>query len=148
VLYTIEVKSVLTAADLRQAHESALQIDGFDYQPGFHDLFNEPVEGPIWKVIPTVFAFDSDLSASGRSEVDRYPDFEGPEPPLKGICVAGRGYWYWNPFRQQWMDWPRTYEFEEVVGYLSGVMNTYGRIAPTRGFLALQRYFTEVGYER
>jgi hypothetical protein len=51
VLYTIEVKSVLTAADLRQAYESALQIDGFEYQPGFHDITNEPVELPIWKVI-------------------------------------------------------------------------------------------------
>lgn len=147
VLYTIEVKSVLMAGDLRQAHESAQQIDGFEYQTGFHSLDNEPVDLPVWKVIPTVFAFDSDLSVSGRSEVDRYPSFEGPEPPLKAICVVGRGYWYWHHFRQRWLEWPRTYELEEVVGYLSGVMNTYGRIALTRGFPALQRYFTNVGYE-
>jgi len=148
VLYTIEVKSVLTAADLRQAHESASQIDSFKYQSGFHTIINEPVEVPIWKVIPTLFAFDSDLSGSGRTELDRYPEFGGPEPPLKAICVVGRGYWYWHAFRQRWLAWPRTYELEEVVGYLSGVMNTYGRIAQTRGFPALQQYFTDVGYER
>jgi hypothetical protein len=147
VLYAIEVKSTLTADGLRQAHDSAQQIDEFDYEPGFHSFFNEPVESPIWQVIPTLFAFDSDLNPQGRNEIDRYRDIEKGEPPLKAICVVGRGYWYWDAYREEWGVWPRTYEFEEVVGYLSGVMNTYGRIALTRGFPPLQQYFTGVGYE-
>ena len=66
MLYTVEVKSTLTADGLRQAHYGALRIDGFDYQPGFHSLFNGPVELRIWKVIPPLFAFESDLVPQGR----------------------------------------------------------------------------------
>jgi hypothetical protein len=51
-----------------------------------------------------------------------------------------------DEFREQGSPAPR-YEFEEVVGYLSNVMKTYGRIALTRGFPPLLRYFTDV-YEQ
>ena len=75
------------------------------------------------------------MSPKGRSGIDRYRDIEDGEPPLKAICVVGRSYWYWDYFGEEWAVWPRTYEFEEVIGYLSGILNTYSRIAETRGVL-------------
>jgi hypothetical protein len=77
-------------------------------------------------------AIESDLVPQGRGEIDRYRDIENGDPPLKAICVVGRGCRL-EEFREQGSPAPR-YEFEEVVGYLSDVMKTYGRIALTRGF--------------
>jgi hypothetical protein len=84
------------------------------------------------KVVPALIALDSDLQASGRSEIERYDSQrEDGESHIRSICVAGRGYWYW--LDGQWRTWPSEYDFSEIVSFLGGVMNTYRDIAASRG---------------
>jgi hypothetical protein len=142
VLYAIEVKSKITATEIKSSHVSATQLLGFDYQSGIYDEFDKATPHIVGKVISSVLAFDTDLSPEGENDIDRYNRIRGSDyPAIQAICVVGRGYWYW--FHDRWETWRRTYEFEEVVGFIAGVINTYRRIAATRKEPRLGRYLVE-----
>lgn len=142
VLYAIEIKSRITATGIRSSHASATQLMGFDYQSGDYDEFGKATPHIVGKVISSVLAFDTDLSPEGENDIDRYNRIRGSDyPAVQAICVVGRGYWYW--FHDRWETRKCTYEFEEVVGFVAGVMNTYRRIAATRREPRLGRYLVE-----
>lgn len=130
-LYAIEVKSKMTANEIETSHESATELTGFTYQSGDYDEFGKATNHLVTRLISCVLAFDTDLVLEGKSEVERYDEIRGSEyPAIRAICVVGRGYWYWS--EKRWKTWDRTYDFEEVVGLIAGVMNTYRMIAATR----------------
>ena len=142
VLYAIEVKTKITTDEIRTSHRSATELMGFRYQSGDYDQFDKPTEHIVGKLISCVFAFDTDLTLEGKNEVERYDEIRGSEyPAIPVICVVGRGYWYW--FQNKWKTWERTYEFEEVVGFIAGVMNTYRMIAATRKEPRLGHYLID-----
>lgn len=143
VLYAIEVKSRMTANEIKTSDKSATELMGFMYQSGDYDESGKVSEHIVEKVISCVLAFDTDLTLEGKSEIERYDEIRGSEcdPALRAICVVGRGYWYWR--ENKWKTWEQTYEFEEVVGFIAGVMNTYREIAATRKEPRLGRYLTD-----
>jgi hypothetical protein len=142
VLYAIEVKSKITTDEIRTSHRSATELMGFRYESGDYDEFGKATAHTLGRLISAVFAFDTDLTLEGKSEVQRYDEIRGSEyPAIPVICVVGRGYWYW--FQNKWKTWERTYEFEEVVGFIAGVMNTYRMIAATRKEPRLGRYLID-----
>jgi hypothetical protein len=143
VLYAIEVKSVMTANEIRTSDESATKLMGFMYRSGYYDKSDRPINHTVTKVISCVLAFDTDLTPEGKSEIERYDEIRGSEydPALRSICVVGRGYWYWD--KNQWRTWERTYDFEEVVGFIAGVMNKYREVAATRGEPRFGVYLTD-----
>lgn len=142
VLYAIEVKSRMTANEMKKSHRSATEVMQFRYQSGDYDDFDRPTDHIVEKVISCVFAFDTDLISEGKNETHRYDEIRGSDDPaIKAICVVGRGYWYW--YNGRWKTWKRKPGFEEVVGFIAGVMNTYRRVAATRGEPRLGRYLID-----
>ena len=139
VLYSIEVKSRLTADSLRAADAAAGALSDFEYVPALYDNEHNPQESQILNLVPTLFAFDTDLSEQGISEVARYDKIRGDKPPgFRNLCVAGRGCWWW--YKNQWHSYVPTYPYEEILVQLAGVANNYGRVSLTRGAPKLGRY--------
>ena len=142
VLYAIEVKSKMTADEIKKSHRSATELIGFRYGSGDYDDFGKRTEHTVKKVISAVLAFDTDLTLEGKNDIDRYDDIRGSgNPAIPAICVVGREYWYWSG--DKWRTWKRTYRFEEVVGFIAHVINTYRTIAATRKEPRLGRYLTD-----
>lgn len=142
VLYAIEVKSKMTANEMKKSHRSATEVMGFRYQSGEYDDFDKPTDHIVGKVISCVFAFDTDLISDIKNEIDRYDQIRGSDDPaIKAICVVGRGYWYLHKGR--WKTWQRKSQFDEVVGFIAGVMNTYRRVGSTRKEPRLGKYLTD-----
>jgi len=131
VLYTIEIKSTLSAAELQSADTAAAQLLSFKYQHGIF-LGDAPVQHTVEKVISTVFAFASDLKPGGISEVDRYKSKAVSAPPaLRALCVVGRGYWFYSG--TDWVCPSGRSDLFEVVGFMAGIMNRYGSVSASRG---------------
>lgn len=140
VLYTIEVKSRLTAEELRSAHNAAKYLAGFTYLPGRFDDAGHRKHHHIEKVRSVLVALDTDLAVGGKSELERYAEIRGDDAPfLRAICVVGRGYWY-HTRGDVWPKCPDTYEGAELVGLLGGVMNTYRWVSLSRGYPPLGNY--------
>ena len=139
VLYSIEIKSKLTAQEIKDSHANAAELQKLNYQSGCYDALGQPLPHTFERLIPALFAFDTDLSCDGKNDIERYDEIRGSDQPaLVVLCVVGRGYWYWKD--DQWVAWKRDYEFTEVVGFIAGVMNTYRRIASTRNQPRLGNY--------
>ena len=142
VLYTIEVKSKITANEMKTSHESATELRGFTYQSGDYDESGKSTQHLVTRLISCVLAFDTDLVLDGKNDIERYDEIRGSaDPAIRAICVVGKGYWYWS--EKRWKTWDRTYDFEEVVGFIAGVMNTYRMVAATRKEPRLGRYLTD-----
>lgn len=143
VLYTVEVKSILTASEIQTSHISATELLGFVYQSGEHDALDKPVAHPIEQAISTILAFDTDLALGGKNELDRYNEICGSDiPTIRAICVVGRGHWLWHKV-MGWKEFPWKHELDELVSFVAVVMNTYRRIAATRKVPRLGRYLID-----
>jgi hypothetical protein len=146
VLYVIEIKSKLDAGELSDSHDAAMNFLTLDLAPGRYDPKGIPVHHLVTKPIYAIFAFGTDLSGDGKTEVERYTELLARDqraqpadgPPIRVICVVDRGYWYW--LTDHWETWKPSYELEEVLGFVSGVMNTYKSVAATRLDPRLGRY--------
>jgi hypothetical protein len=140
VLYTIEVKTTLTANELKTAHESAERLaTNFGYQPGKKDEHGKTVQHSIEKARSVIFALNSDLSGTGINEAERYKRIYGDGYAcLRAICVAGREYWFDNG--DFWVGTKGHSQYDEVLAFLGGVTNTYRSVASSRGHPALGSY--------
>ncbi|MBI3822250.1 MAG: hypothetical protein HY289_06170 [Planctomycetes bacterium] len=142
VLYAIEVKSKLTSQELRDSDSAARKLEQLEYSAGQHDLNARPINHFIKKAVPVVFALASDLTGHNDSEIERYDGLrEAGEPAIRGICVAGRNYWFWS--LDAWRTWPVDYEFAEVISFIGTILNTYREVAETRGQPRLGRYLID-----
>ena len=142
VLYTIEVKSQLTRAELLKAHQSAKELRNFQFLTGQFDQDGREIAHLVRKPICTVLALGTDLSADASNEAKRYMEIYGAEEPdVSAICVAGHGYWYeWNGV---WVSIKNSLEGDDVLAFVSGNMNTYRNIAVTRRWPRLGNYLME-----
>ena len=141
VLFAIEIKTKLTATELKASIESADQLGSLQCLPGEYDSSGESINGWVMSPIPAILAFDSDLSESGKSELERFAEIGGcsaNEPSIKIICVVGRGCWTWTA--GGWHTWPKSYPLEEVVAFIAAMMNTYKKIAQSRKAPRLGQY--------
>jgi len=139
VLYSIEVKTRLTAADLRDAHASAKRLaTEFGYRPGKETGTGEALHHPIDKLRSVVFALASDLRGSKTTEADRYRKiYADSDAHLRAICVVDREYWYDNG--DFWVG-TKASNFDGVLAFIGGVTNTYRRVAESRGRPGLGSY--------
>lgn len=146
VLYSIEVKSKLSATELRKSHAAASELQKMDLAPGYIDERGVATTQDVVRPICTVFAYDTDLSIDGKGEDIRYMEMierdgevtELSPPPIAAICVVGRGYWYWE--EAQWRCFDGNEAFDEIMGFIVGVMNTYKSIIQLRGSPRFGRY--------
>ncbi len=139
VLYAIEVKSKLNADELRTSNEAARHLLSLPVAPGKYDDKGNPVHHVPIKPIYTIFAFETDLTQHGKTELERYKELLTSDkidltqgPPIRAICVVDRGDWYWDCLKEHWKSWNHSYPLEEVVGFIAGVMNTYKIVAASR----------------
>lgn len=135
-IYAVEIKSTLRAADVRDAIEMAKSMESMRYVSGIYDEFDKPVQHTLKKAVPVLFAFDSDLSESGKSELERYGELDSEfksNPAVRVICVVGRGYWYFSEHQKAWIMCPPTEAYDEVVDFLAGTLNTIPDTVISRG---------------
>lgn len=138
VLYAIEVKTKLSRAGLVSAHEHAKNLHSFSYLPPREGLSSEH---QCERVRSVVFALDSDLRGSSLTEPKRYKQIYGSDPIyLVALCVAGREYWY--QYGDAWIGCAVEEKYDEVLGFLAGVTNTYRDVARSRGYPPLGRYIS------
>jgi hypothetical protein len=108
VLATIEVKSCLTAGELRKAHTNATSVRRLDIQSGTRDERGNYIDPRILAEsgetiradplrqcsapVALLFALRSDLCQTGKSEIDRYAEICSEDPHVfSALCVVGRG---------------------------------------------------------
>jgi hypothetical protein len=138
-LVTIEIKSRLDADELKSSHASAERVAKFRHAPS---VGNKPMHDPIEHVVPYLFAFSSDLAANGKTEIERYTEItSGGEPVLRGMCVVGRGFWFWSD--SKWHTWKFSGEHAEIVEFLTAIINTVQRVAATRSQPDLRSYLCD-----
>jgi len=129
-LYAIEVKTKLTRADLVQAHESAKTLAGFSYLKGETRLASGDSNLKIERVRCVLFAL---TSSTGGSEAHRYHGVYGTakdSPHVRALCVAGKEYCYDDS--HQWVTQKYNKQYDEILSFLGGVMNTYREVAESR----------------
>jgi hypothetical protein len=129
-IYAIEVKSVLTASELQDSLEKIQRLKTLRYLYSFYPLnFVRPIGPPSSIVIPALFAFSSDLSPEGLSEIERYRKHDASantSPLLPIICIPGRGYWRFGATESgpRWLCHSPTPEYDEVIDFIAGISNT------------------------
>jgi hypothetical protein len=129
-LMTVEVKSELTAGELRVADASAGKVAQLQHAPPVGTTAF-PTGHRIEHVVPYLLAFDTDLTPGGKSEVERYDEtLASHAPSILGICVVDRGFWFRD--NGAWVEWKFSIPYGEVVAFISAVVNTCQRIASTR----------------
>lgn len=143
VLATVEVKTKLTAAEIKSTLESAHQLRNLPHLSGKYNEAGQPISTTLLPSISTLLAFGTDLSESGESEIERFDKIRGStneEPPILGLCVVGRRCWLWMRDKCKWFPWPTSYPLQEVLGLISGLMNSYKYIAVSRNVPRMGMY--------
>ncbi len=161
-LVCIEIKSKLTAAELRKAHDSARTVRSLYLHAGTRDQNGNWVPSVAAAVSSFLLALDTDLVLGGQKEAERYKNILGVEEPwISGICVAGRGYYFpterviydrptgtffkedHTPILRSWGQVCADGEHAEMLAFLSAVIQLMQRIGPSRGQPPLDAYFNK-----
>jgi hypothetical protein len=161
-LACIEIKSTLTASELRKAHKSAVSVRKLSRHSGVRNESGEWVDSRAAGPGSLLLALGTNLKKKDDSEWKRYGKLIGTEeyPALNMICVAGRGCWYNNeqgvffdrdagryfkldhsPLQRTSGFVPPSTEHDEVLAFLAGVIDTSQRVGPPRGVPPLRSYF-------
>ncbi|QOJ33872.1 MAG: hypothetical protein HRU82_02420 [Nitrospira sp.] len=145
-VYAVEVKSVLTADQLRDAIKKLKHLQQLRYLPSALDWRYQPAGPPCRPVIPALFAFGSDLTNAGKGEIDRYRELDldaDTNPTIPVLCVAGRGYWWYKPNEpaEKWINHLPTENNEEILDFLGGVANTIPDVVAQKGRPRIGQYF-------
>ncbi len=133
VLYAIEVKSKLSLEELKRAEAGAKRLE----QLRLLQVKNQTARALA--PLSILLAFDSDLKGEYSSELDRYLTLiQGSPFGLAALCVVGKGYWFWDTRTEKWDSTvvgsaSHEYQYQEVVEFVAGIMNTYPDIAASRG---------------
>jgi len=140
VLYAIEIKTTLTREALRETHIKASKLlSDFGYRPGMYGEGGSEINHSVEKVRCALFALNSDLRGTGISEIERYGDVCAETwPSIVAMCIVGKEYWFQG--EECWHGIKDEEEFDGVLSFLGGVMNTYQNVSRSRGFPKLGNY--------
>lgn len=139
-LICIEVITKLTATEIRDAVNKARCIRGLNYSPTVDQLKGTVTpHGP--RVVNVLFAFDTDLAPSRKSELERYIEIDpGTDPLIPVICVQGRGYWFYRHKEAKWVARINTEDHEEMLDFLGNFANTVPKLLDRKGSPSFARY--------
>ena len=130
---TIEVKSRLTAVELRTAHASAVRIQSLPFLPSQDGTAYQPL-APL----TALFAFGSDLTE--RPELDRYLEEGGREERgLLQLCIAGRSTFFRHG--KGWQEPSSGGEHGEVLAFIACLLNRLPEFAESRKRPDLLEYY-------
>ena len=124
--FAIEVKSKLTASNLKDSISKAKEILDFNYHVGKGSLEDDRkfIEVPV---IPCLFAYSSDLKGDPTKEIERYSKYDSDwkrNAVLRMITVANKGHYFYNFEKQKWACFPHTPKYDEVLRFISGITDT------------------------
>jgi hypothetical protein len=140
-LYSIEIKSKLTATELQSAIKNAqdvrtlplLQTDHWVKGPDSARIVSRVI-GNTPFCISALFAFGSDLTGDGSKELARYRAYDpvaDVNPAIAVICIVGKGYWYST--MPGWNFVAATGDIDEVMSFLAGTTNTLPQLLASKG---------------
>lgn len=136
VLYSIEIKTTLTAKELQTTHDSARKLFELEYLSG-----NEINPNPD-RIRSVLFALNSDLTTEGKSEAIRYRELYASDYPyIRAICVAEKEYWHES--NGSWIKHHIHEQFDEILSFIGGIMNTYKSVSRNRGLQCLGHYIID-----
>lgn len=140
-LYTIEVKSRLTGADLKSTIANARLTLSMPMVPSGQwtvDLLdNSRLRYTSMATPPpinSIFAFGSDLTGDPLNELQRYRNFDPKseiDPAIRVICIYRRGYWYFT--NDGWMYAKNSDNLNEIMLFLTGTVNTFPELLARKG---------------
>lgn len=122
VRYAFEIKSKLTASEVRDANKKFRSISRlFSFPQKQADGTTKRGGCPS----TVLFAFGSDISGS---ELERYKKHtESQDPPCTVLCVLGKGYWFYDAASKNWFGQEALSEhaaFTEFCMFIGGFMNS------------------------
>lgn len=132
--YAIEVKSRLTATELKDTTDKATALMALRMLQGtYHAVDGTVVPSYIpSQVVFVLFAFSSDLCE--KNELDRLSEIDpgtfGATSALQALCVLGKGYWYRDG--SVWVEHDPSPHFDEGIDFVSGIVNTLTARLPER----------------
>lgn len=143
--YSIEVKTTLTATELRKSlrNASALRrlkpiLENICYvkseeNPTLLKRITSPTPIPI----SVLFAFRSDKQGNLEGEIERYNQIasEFGEKSITAICIVEKGYFTHDDFKIV-----STGNSEEIVFFISGIRNTLTKFKEIKGDFPLEGY--------
>lgn len=146
--YALEVKSTLSATELDNSIAKARRLTELRYASGQRDSEGNTVHHMVTRIVPAVFAFDSDLASDGKSEFARYRERDAnwrTDPAVRGICIPRRGYWWFEMPTRRWLWLEPTPVYDEVIEFLAQTVNQLHAKLAERGQPALGHYITLTG---
>ena len=142
VLAMVEVKTTLTAGELRSTYNNAKTIQHYTYLSGDRIKDGEkPIPHMVKNAISTIFALNSDLAVEGKTELERLTALNaGNDPPIRAICVSGRGYWFYT---DEWRHISANEEHQETMSFIVGLIDMLSEVALTRRQPGLVAYLMD-----
>lgn len=143
--FAIETKSKLNSTELNKSIKNANKLNNLKYISGYYQN-GAPIQHVIQKVTPLLFSFKTDLELNGKTELERYAEIDKDymtNPAIRFICVIGRGYWHFDDRSKEWICNPSTDEYDEVIEFLSLIVNCLPDMKIFRGRPHLGDYLTK-----
>jgi hypothetical protein len=142
VLYSLEVKSILSKQLLKKSISDAREIRKLTMLAAEHIRYTGNPQDPVQILragtphpINALFAFQSDLAGNPSGELARYRELDPDadvSPAIQVICIAGRGYWYAKK-PAGWMYHPAMADAGEIMAFLGGTANTLPQLTFAKG---------------
>ncbi len=140
VLSCIEVKSKVDDQELKSAFDKYKEIKGkIKYEAGEYDENDNPINHSLFDFTRELFAFGSTRNIFDRyQKIDSYWNIE---PIINNVCIVGEGCWSFCA--KKWSFTPSNTDHEEVVSYLSNLINTLSKVAESRKTPRIGQYLTD-----
>jgi hypothetical protein len=146
VFAVIEVKSKLTKDEIRKTIENFEVLDTLQMNSGFYSTdSHESEEKKVPGIIKSIFAFDTDLTE--KTDIERMKEtlvgLNKSTPNFNSFCVVKKGYWTFDHMKDKdWKNVSPTDEYDEVISYLSSLVNGLNQYLSLRGFPRIGSYIT------
>jgi hypothetical protein len=127
VLYSIEIKSTITAREITDTIRKGRLLSLLDYEGKVRETLKHRTF-----VANTLFAFGSDLQKdtsleSVFHEFVRYTKHDEDwktDPVVQAVCIVNRGYFYFHYKTGLWELHQATAEHDEVIDFVGQIGNT------------------------
>lgn len=139
VLSCIEVKSLLNKSELRKTFDKYKKIKSeIKYSAGDYDEKDKPINHDLLDFTRELFAFDS--SNNIFEEYKKLDQNYESEPILNSICIIGKGSWTFSSY--SWNFVSPDANHEEVITYLSNLINTLPKVTESRKTPRIGQYLS------
>ena len=145
-LYAIEVKSTMTAAAVKDAIMKAREVAALNFTAAEYDERFKPKVPITGGLTFACFAFTSDLKDGSKTELERYMEHDpnsNIQPSIPVFCILQKGYWWFYPLEGKWIHLPPTENYDEVIDFLGGIVNSIHDLVVSRGRPRLGKYLIQ-----